>query len=63
MNRQLYMPDSLRKALAKVAESLTETERIMLRNKMAKLVVIDGKVFLIDMVMIDKGESDGRRKV
>lgn len=55
MNRQLIMPQSLKAELDWLEYSLTGTERLMLRRKMAKLVVIDGKAYFIDMVMIDKG--------
>ena len=63
MNRQLSMPEALKRELAKLTECLTSTEKIMLRNRMAKIVIIDGNPYFIDMVMIDKGESDGRSKV
>ena len=55
MNRQLHKPESLKSELDGLEHNLTGTERIMLRRKMAKLIVIDGKAYFIDMVMTDKG--------
>ena len=57
MNRQLPMPVSLKRELAKLVDNLTSTERIQLRHKMAKIVVIDGAPYYIDMVMVDKEGS------
>lgn len=57
MNRQLQMPESLRRELEKLTNKLTSTEKIMYKNRMAKIVIIDGRIFVIDMKMIQSKEA------
>lgn len=53
MNRQLTMPEILKEELISLEYGLTGTERIMIRRKMAKIVIIDRQAYFIDMVMVE----------
>jgi len=53
MNRKVRMPPEVEVAIASLFNNLTYTEIQKLLQKKAKLIVIDGEAWFIDLTMED----------